>query len=498
MQRVNLRQYFFRETNFSLSEISILELIADGSGYWLLAGASAQGAVNRIYLSQGNAIEVLSVSWDLTQVLSTRLVNGMSTVLDGKTYLLSLESLTGNIMLQQLDNAANPQTTVALQTVSGQSVRATQIEIITVAGHDYLVAANMVSSGLSLYQIQSDFQLQQVSTLADTDKSNAIGISDLQTVRIGNSSYIVSISATENGMSSYLVNPDGSLQFIDSINSKSGLWLAGLSAMLQIEHDGQTYLISTASHSGTLAAVRLNPFGVFFITDMVNDSRDTRFSGASALDSFAVGDRDFIVVGGNDGGLSLFELMPEGRLFHHQNMIQTADWNIGPIQELRSVVLGDEVQIIVSGTGRAGLVQLVLPLDNLGDHRMGTSGADQITGGAGDDVLFGLENNDQLFGGAGDDILFAGTGSDRLTGGSGADVFVFTADGQPDQITDFEFGIDRLHLGDWGRIYDISSLQINARSSGATIRWQNEVIEITTASSNAIQIADWSIDDFIF
>lgn len=48
-------------------------------------------------------------------------------------------------------------------------------------------------------------------------------------------------------------------------------------------------------------------------------------------------------------------------------------------------------------------------------------GADLITGGEGDDSLYGLTGNDQLVGGKGKDHLYGGIGEDRLIGGKGQD-----------------------------------------------------------------------------
>lgn len=498
MQQISLRSYFSSEERFSLTGIYALEWFPFGADILLLAGSSASGAISRVRLSEGADTEVLSVSWSLSHSLSTRVIDGLYTELQNQPYMLSVESLTGNIMVQQMDTSAVLSAPTALQTVSGAFVRATQIEMLTIANQTYLATAETGGAGISLYQVQEGFRLSLVSTVNDTDKSHASEISDLQTARVGNADFVISISYTENGISSYRVGEGGALHMVDSISAKSGLWVAGLSAMLQVDMNGETFLITTASQSNTLAAVRLNEQGVFFITDIVNDTRDTRFSGASALDNFEVDGRDFIVVGGDDGGISLFELLPGGQLFHHQTIIQTQDWDVGAITAISTAILGEEVQIIVSGAGRGGLVQLVLPLTDFGDRIVGTSAADQINGGAGDDMLLGGAGNDRLLGGAGEDVLFADSGMDVLTGGAGADIFVFTADGQRDRITDFELGSDRLHLGEWGRIYDISGLEITRESHGATIHWRDETIDIFSADGAPIEVANWSMESFIF
>jgi hypothetical protein len=56
------------------------------------------------------------------------------------------------------------------------------------------------------------------------------------------------------------------------------------------------------------------------------------------------------------------------------------------------------------------------------DVLYGLSGQDRISGGQGDDYLEGATGDDQLHGGAGKDILSGGRDSDRVDGGTGDDV----------------------------------------------------------------------------
>jgi len=87
--------------------------------------------------------------------------------------------------------------------------------------------------------------------------------------------------------------------------------------------------------------------------------------------------------------------------------------------------------IVNTGTGTAageGTDSLV-SIENV----VGSSFADQLTGGTADNRLFGEGGGDTLDGGSGTDTLFGGAGNDQLTGGTGeADTFAFAkvSDGQ--------------------------------------------------------------------
>lgn len=84
------------------------------------------------------------------------------------------------------------------------------------------------------------------------------------------------------------------------------------------------------------------------------------------------------------------------------------------------------------------------------DHVSGGAGDDRIWGGGGGDWLYGNEGDDRLWGEDGFDTLEGGPGDDILWGGSGADVFRFISqDDGNDVIRDFEIGLDKIDLPDF-------------------------------------------------
>ncbi|MEM8537836.1 MAG: matrixin family metalloprotease [Pseudomonadota bacterium] len=114
------------------------------------------------------------------------------------------------------------------------------------------------------------------------------------------------------------------------------------------------------------------------------------------------------------------------------------------------------------------------------DQLIGGIGADTLNGGAGDDVLRGDPYSGFLFG---NDVLEGGTGDDLLEGGGGADVFVFRRNDGIDQIgslqilgnnaivtgQDFEVGVDRIDLQDFGFASFAEVTQVMATLDGNTV-----------------------------
>ena len=89
----------------------------------------------------------------------------------------------------------------------------------------------------------------------------------------------------------------------------------------------------------------------------------------------------------------------------------------------------------------------------------GGPGHDRLFGGVGDDVLYGGEGGDILKGGPGADTLQSGSGDDMLEGGAGADTmdggigfdtFIFDLGHGMDTITDFRNGQDLIDISAFG------------------------------------------------
>jgi Ca2+-binding RTX toxin-like protein len=85
---------------------------------------------------------------------------------------------------------------------------------------------------------------------------------------------------------------------------------------------------------------------------------------------------------------------------------------------------GGIAKVTLVATDEKGLGKGTAVTVLVGNDRSGTS-----TGGAGNDILFGLGGIDTLLGGAGNDVLVGGEGDDTMTGGSGADAFIGGAGG---------------------------------------------------------------------
>lgn len=98
---------------------------------------------------------------------------------------------------------------------------------------------------------------------------------------------------------------------------------------------------------------------------------------------------------------------------------------------------------------------------NAGDRNI----ANRLTGGAGDDDLFGRDGDDVLIGGDGNDRHFAGTGNDLLAGGLGDDRY-YLEEGTERIIENANEGIDRVYVaGNYALQVDLEQLFLQGFSN---------------------------------
>jgi len=99
----------------------------------------------------------------------------------------------------------------------------------------------------------------------------------------------------------------------------------------------------------------------------------------------------------------------------------------------------------------------------------GNALANRLTGGVGNDRLYGLDGQDSLIGGAGNDRLDGGGGRDFLTGGEGADQFVFSATSGADRVLDFQNDVDVLVISGFAGVTTAAEAISHALQYGANV-----------------------------
>ncbi len=222
------------------------------------------------------------------------------------------------------------------------------------------------------------------------------------------------------------------------------------------------------------------------------------FFRPTALDTFSVAERGFVVAGGTVGGISLFEIGPDGHLYFLTNAVDTVTATLASIAATEAVEVGREVQIFVSSATEPGLTQLSLNLGAIGSAIAPFGASSDAVGTKWDDFMSGDGRRNKLSGMDGNDRIVDGGGIDTLVGGMGADTFVFVRDGNYDRILDFQPGMDRIDLTYFERLYSTSSIDIVSTSYGARIDMGWDSILVSSQTREPLTAADFPPASFLF
>ena len=318
------------------------------------------------------------------------------------------------------------------------------------------------------------------------------------------------VTATHNGetyafvsyqgadtVSMFRQGSDGRLQHIDDVSAQAGLWVDRPGAMaVTTAADGQLYVVVAGSGSDSLTTLQVTGNGMAPV-DHVIDSLGTRFADASHVTSVSLGAQNFILAAGSDSGLSLFTMLPGGRLQHIDAMAGSLQTPLRGITSLDAMATPDGIRVWASTEAAPYLAEFSIDLGHIGSNLSASASGSALQGTGSDDILSGASGRDTLSGGHGNDILMDGAGSDTLRGERGRDTFVLVEDGAQDVIQDFELGFDRIDLSDFSQLSGLGAMTISSRSWGAEFRIGSEVLEVRTANGTSLNAQHFDTNNLI-
>ena len=351
--------------------------------------------------------------------------------------------------------------------------------------------ASMRGGGLQQFNFSNGaMDAQNISMSAGLQTATASAIA---TADVNGQGYAFVSYGSEDKIAVLREGTTGQLAHVSTLSAGNGFWVDRPGDLSVVEGiDGKAYVIVTASGTGSLSVLQLDPAnGALTPVDHVLDSLDTRFSDASHVESFEVDGQPYVLASGSDDGLSLFAVLPGGRLQLIDTIEGTAALPLNGITGIEVLPGQDGARVWVSTQGPPYLTEFALDMSNPGISALASGGGGTLSGGGGDDILSGQGGADTINGGNGDDLIMDGAGADRMTGGAGADEFIFVIDGARDVIVDFQPGIDRIDLTSFGVIGHPGELQVISRSYGAELRIGDEIIEVHRAGGGTLTVADF-------
>lgn len=410
---------------------------------------------------------------DHTASLSAGATPGLTFVTkNGVPALLSGGHNSGNMALHRFDGNGD---FAALNYLGADSRFAgpfVQPTSVTLSNGDIMVYGGISNSG-GIAQIQFDD-----GTLIDTDTTASPQIAAITSGTVGSAAYVFTASATDIGVSTWGIDSAGDLTLRGTITPPDGLWVSAPTAIAQTVVEGTTYLVLAASGSSSLSVLQVGSDGALGVVDHLLDDRNTRFAGATVVETKTHDGLTYVIAGGADDGISVYVMLPGGRLVPRAHIADTPDMTLANISALAVQSRGAGIDIFAASGTEPGLTRLFYDAAN----------AQLITGTA---------EADTLNGSTGDDIIFDGAGRDTLFGGAGADTFVMVRDDETDIIMDFTLGIDSVDLSGWTGLRSVNQLFLSPTNDGIRITYGDEVLIITSSDGSTITAADLPETDLL-
>jgi Ca2+-binding RTX toxin-like protein len=321
---------------------------------------------------------------------------------------------------------------------------------------------------------------------------NTDQIVELRTVTVQGREYVLIACASSNSVQSYRRDPaTGALIPADQTGAAEGLGIRAPTGMEVVAVGGVTYAVLVSAGTSSITVIRVGPDGRLTPVEHIVDTAATRFQGVQAVAVVQANGMTFVIAGGADHGVSLFLMLPDGRLVYLDTIADTAELSMANVSAIEAVVVNGVIHVFVGSQRDSGITHLTIPVDSLGVTAQGASGAaTRIAGTNRADVLIARSNNDTLEGGAGADVLVAGPGRTVMRGGDGADIYVVRAGATRVEIADFQRGLDRLDLGDLPMLRSVAQLTITPTANGARIEYRGVTITITSADGQPLTVAD--------
>ncbi|NOX42004.1 MAG: hypothetical protein GXP05_16370 [Alphaproteobacteria bacterium] len=499
-----------------MSGITDLEVVTINGQARLYSASFADGGLSAFALAQGQAATYLD-DLGAGPTRGTYGVVGLTVaVVDGQEILIPSGRYDDRVALHVLDGTCglgNVTTGSGSYTDFGGF---TNTEVVTTSKGTFLFASQSGKSGIKSYDFGAGLGLTFKAQTADSAALFLGDVATMVTTQIKSRDFLFVASTLDAGITSYQITQWGDTYLRDTVSPADGGGFSLSTVLETATAGGKNFLLLGSAGTGSISVFSVSNKGRLQETDFKQDTLLTRFDGVDAIESFTYGNRSFVLAGGSDDGLTLFELNPDGTLFLLQSISDQLNTSLQNVKAITAYVFQNEVQVFVAGEGEAGITQFSLDLGPLGglwkggktndtlsggvgaDVVMGGRGNDILSGSAGDDLLLGGKGRDTLLGEAGNDRMIDGKGKDTMTGGAGADVFVFNQDGQTDTVTDFTLGVDKLDLSDFTMLYHFSALDIVTKGWGYLITVQGEAMRLYTPDGQINAAVEFTQDDFIF
>jgi len=351
-----------------------------------------------------------------------------------------------------------------------------------------VVAAHPTGAGIDIFTLSENGTAALHTRFANSATLESVTSLALAETETGYT--LLATSGADNSVSSFSISTDGTVSYVQTMGVRDFLPISAPQDISTVTVDDQTFAVMASSGSSSLTVLKLDDLGYMTAYDQIMDDLDTRLQGAHVIETFTVADRGYVLAAGQDSGISLFGIMPDGQLVHLDTIADQTDYPIDTITDMHVQNVDGDYQLFTVSGSEAGIGQFTLDFDHIGMTAVGDG--THLAGTSNDDLLFAADGGQSIDAGAGKDVIKDADGADTLTGGDGKDIFIFTGDGAMDTLTDFNPAQDQLDLSGWPFFRNVSQLSIVPTANGAVLQFGAETLHIVSATQTPLTADDFT------
>ena len=482
MAQITHIQTLARPDPADLTAITDLDLWTGADGRAILYATSRAGEALSAFGLDGTG----TASFLDGQILATDTTAVDVIRLDGTAYAMALGPTQPDPVAYRIAADGAIEGVAALTAGTAQEA-ATSLVLTETAAGSYVYGAGAGSGQVQSYRVNAEGGLDYAGAA-----SLPQGAQRLHAVAAA-ADRMIAVSGDGANLISLAARADGTLAQRGFAGAAQGLGLSEISLVRTVTLEGQTFAIVAARGSSSLSVVRIAEDGTLTPVSHIIDDLGTRFHHVTAMDVVAGNGRAYVVAGGADDGISVFQLLGSGRLLHDATLADGFEMPMQNVSALVATVTDWTLDIFVGSAVETGIAQLSLDLGEAGQTLTGTVYGESLSGTEGGDIMDGGAGHDTVVGGAGNDVLLDSAGADEFWGGPGADRFVMDLDGDADWIRDFDPAVDILDLSGMPMLRSLLQLDIATRSDGARVAYREEAIWIRSHDGSPLTEAQLAL-----
>ncbi|RJE85947.1 Hint domain-containing protein [Paracoccus onubensis] len=248
---------------------------------------------------------------------------------------------------------------------AGTSVEAVST-ITTSSGHTFVYAGGQ-GNGVGIFEVSPDGSLTNIGEFSSATGGDLTDIEALHSMTTNGNSYLVTTAIAGNGLSLWSVDPDtGELSEASTLEDTGDLELEDIRGMdIVATSDGEQYIVAAGGDDG-IGSYRVTADGKIESVATIQDSSTLRLNDVDWVTSHTTSTGTYVYAGGQDSGISVFEVGNDGSLTNVQNWVggtlNTSDGtklSVG-LGDLRSAatVMNDYLAVGSNGENMSYLFQI--------------------------------------------------------------------------------------------------------------------------------------------